>query len=172
MKKSILILFVLLFAVSADCLAQQSNVAKDVFDKWRQAAPAKELSNLGFALAVVTRRTGDEVAEVDLWVVGRAQESLIDVQPLYIEKLPNGEYSREQAEAGAVTKTSVAILDSRSGAQDNFGLKVIVPVRPNANAIEIKLVGYDGAKMQNSTTVKLLLRDEPSSNLTRITGAR
>jgi len=33
-------------------------------------------------------------------------------------------------------------------------------------------VGYDGAKMQNSTTVKLLLRDEPSSNLTRITGAR
>jgi hypothetical protein len=171
-KKSILILFVLLFAVSADCLAQQPNVAKDVFDKWRQAAPAKELSKLGFALAVVTRRTGDEVAEIDLWVVGRAPEAQIDVQPLYIEKLPNGEYSQEQAEAGAVTKTSVAIPDSRSGARDNFGLKVFAPVRPNANAVEIKWVGYAGAKIQNSVTVKLLLRDEPSSNLTKITGAR
>lgn len=172
MKRSILILFILLLAVSADCLAQQSNVAKDVFDKWRQAAPAKELSNLGFALAVVTRRTSDEAAEIDLWVVGRAPEAQIDVQPLYIEKLPNGEYSQEQTEAGAVTKTSVAIPDSRSGARDNFGLKVTVPVRPNANAVEIKWVGYAGAKIQNSTTVKLMLRDEPSSNLTRITGAR
>ncbi|MBO0862892.1 MAG: hypothetical protein J2P21_31225 [Chloracidobacterium sp.] len=172
MKRSILILFILLFTISGDCLAQQSNGAKDVFDEWRQAAPAKELSNLGFALAVVTRRASEEVAEIDLWVVGGAPETQIYVQPLYIEKLPSGEYSQEQTGAGAVTKTSVAIPDSRSGARDNFGLKVTVPVRPNANALEIKWVGYAGDKIQNSTTVKLMLRDEPSSTLTRITGAR
>jgi len=169
-KKSILILFVLLFAVSADCLAQQPNVAKGVFDKWKQKASARDVSKLGFALSVVARRTGDETAEIDLWVVGRTPDAVIDVQPLYFEELPNGKYSEERIEAGAVTKTGVAIPGSN--ARDSFGLKVIVPVRPNANAIEINWAGYAGGKIQNRCKVTVFLRGEPSSNLTTITGGR
>ena len=172
MKRNIPFILVLLFAVSADCLAQQSNVAKDVFDKWKQKASASDVSKLGFALSVVTRRTGDETAEIDLWVVGRTPDAMIDVQPLYFEKLPNGKYSEERIEAGTVTKTSVAIPGSRSNARDSFGLKVIVPVRPNANALEINWAGYAGGKIQNRCKVTVFLRDEPSSNLTTITGGR
>jgi hypothetical protein len=171
-KKSILFVFVLLFAVSADCLAQQSNVAKDVFDKWRQASPAKELSNLGFALSVASRRTGGETAEIDLWVVGRTPEAMIDVRPLYSEKLPNGKYSEDRTEAGAVTKTSVAIPGSRSNVRGEFGLKIVVPVKPNANIVEIEWTGYAGGKIQRRTKVVIFLRDEPSSCLTTTTGGR
>jgi hypothetical protein len=171
-KNSILILFVLLFAVSADCLAQQSNVAKDVFDKWKQKASARDVSKLGFALSVASRRTGDETAEIDLWVVGRTPEAMIDVQPLYSEKLPNGKYSEERTEAGAVTKTSVAIPGSRSNVRGEFGLKIVVPVKPNANTLEIEWVGYAGGKIQNRIKVTIFLRDEPSSCLTTITGGR
>ena len=170
MKRKIPLILVLLFAISADCLAQQSNAAKDVFDKWKQKASARDVSKLGFALSVVARRTGDETAEIDLWVVGRKPDAMIDVQPLYFEKLPNGKYSEERIEAGAVTKTSLAIPGSRINARDSFGLKVIVPVRPNANALEIKWVGYDGGKILNSTITTILLGDEPSGSLTRITG--
>jgi hypothetical protein len=161
------LVLVLLFAVSAGALAQQSNVAKAVYDKWRQQAPADEVSKLRFALAAVTRRTGDEVAEVDLWFVGRRSESVIEVQPLYIEQLPNGQYRQEQA--GAVTKTGLTSSDSGSDAQD-IGLKVIAPVRPNSNALEIKWFNYANGRVQNGHAIQVWLRrDEPSEALTRIT---
>jgi len=169
-KRNIPLILVLLFATSDSGLAQQPNAAEAVFDKWKREAPADDVSRLRFALATVARRTGDQVAEVDLLVVGRPPEAAIDVQPLYFEKLPNGKYSEERIEAGAVTKTSMAIPGSRSNARDSFGLKVIVPVRPNANALEIKWVGYDGGKILNSTITTILLGDEPSGSLTRITG--
>ena len=168
MKRNILVAWVLLLAVSASGLAQQSNSAEAVYDKWRQGALADEVSRLRFALAAVTRRTGGEAAEVDLWAVGGTSEAVIEVQPLYIEKLPNGEYRQEQA--GAATKTSVASADGGSGARDKLGLKVIVPVRPNANAFEIKWVGSASGKIQNSITIQTwLLSDEPSESLTKIT---
>jgi hypothetical protein len=169
-KRNIPLILVLLFATIVSGLAQQPNAAESVFDKWKREAPADDVSRLRFALATVARRTGDQVAEIDLWVVGRTPDAMIDVQPLYFEKLPNGKYSEERIEAGTVTKTSVAIPGSRSNARDSVGLKVIVPVRPNANALEIKWVGYDGGKILNSTTTTILLGDEPSGSLTRITG--
>jgi hypothetical protein len=171
MKRNILALLVFLFTVSVSGRAQQANVAKTVYDKWRQEAPADEVSNLGFAMATVTRRAGDEMAEVNLWVVGRSPEATIDVQPLYIEDISNGGDMREQA--GGVTKTSIGSSDDGSGIGDNVGLKIIVPVRPNANALEIKWVGYDGDKILNSTTVvTFLLREGPSETLTKITASR
>src|SRR5215470_2493703 len=170
MKSNIPLILVLLFAISADCLAQQSNVAKDVFDKWKQKASARDLSKLGFALSVASRRTGDETAEIDLWVVGRTPEAMIGVQPLHSEKLPSGKYSEERTEAGAVTKTSVAIPGSRSDVRGEFGLKIVVPVKPNANTIEIEWIGYAGGKIQNRHKATIFLRDEPSSNLTMVTG--
>lgn len=168
MKRNIPVVVVLLFAVFVSGMAQQSNLAEAVYNKWKQGAPADEVSRTHFALAAVTRRTGEEVAEVDLWVVGKIREAVIDVQPMYVEKLPSGEFRQEQA--GAVTKTSVASSDRGSDARDNLGLKVIVPVMPNANALTIKWVGYDGGKMQNSHTTQVrLLGDQPSETLNRIT---
>jgi hypothetical protein len=41
MKRRILALLVFLFTVSASGLAQQTNVAKTVCDKWKQEAPAR-----------------------------------------------------------------------------------------------------------------------------------
>ncbi len=170
MKRYILGVLVLLSAVSVSGLAQQPGVAEAVFEKWKQSAPADEVARTRFALAAVTRRTGDETAEVDLWVLGRAQEAVIDVQPVYFEKLPNGEYREEQA--GSLTTTTVATPDIQRNARGNLGLKIVVPVTPNANALEIKWVSYAGGKIRNSTTVKLLLRDESSANLTRISLSR
>jgi hypothetical protein len=168
-KRNIPLILVLLFAVSADCLAQQSNVAKDVFDKWKREASADDISSLRFALVAVTRRTGDDVAEVELWAVGRPPEAAIAVQPLYIEELPNGRGDRREW-AGEVTKTNIGNSDDGSGAGENVGLKIILPVRPNANALEIKWVGYDGGKLLNSTIIIISLKDEPYSTLTTITG--
>ncbi|HKQ79919.1 MAG TPA: hypothetical protein VJ810_39870 [Blastocatellia bacterium] len=163
----ILLVLVLLFTGSSSGLGQQSNLAEAVYNKWRQGATADEISRTHFALAAVTRRTGEEVAEVDLWVVGRSQEAVIDFQPMYVEKLPTGEYRQELA--GAETKTSMGSPDSGSDARDNLGLKVFVPVRPNANALTIKWVGYAGGEMKNSHTIQIwLLREEPSESLSRV----
>jgi len=168
MKRNILVALVLLLAVSTSGLAQRSNAAEGVFDKWRQRAPADEVSRLRFALATVTQRVGDEVAEMDLWAVGRASQAVIEVQPLYFEKLPNGEYRQEPA--GEITKTSIGSPNRGSNAGDKVGLKIVLPVRPSANALEVKWVGYSGGKIQNSQTIQVwLLKDEPSESLTRIT---
>jgi hypothetical protein len=168
MKKNILIALVFFFAAFSSSLAQQLNAAEAVYNKWRQEAPSDEVSKLRFALAAVTRRTGDEVAEVDLWFVGRRSESVIEVQPLYIEKLPNGEYRQEQA--GVVTKTTVTSSDGGSDAQDKIGLKVIAPVGPNSNALEIKWFNYANGRVQNGHAIQVWLRrDEPSEALTRTT---
>ncbi|MGH9832104.1 MAG: hypothetical protein ACRD9Y_03740 [Blastocatellia bacterium] len=168
MKRNILVVLVLLLAVSASGLAQQSNSAEAVFDKWRQGVSADEVSKLRFALATVTRRTSDEVAEMDLWAVSQAPQVVIEVQPLYFEKLPNGEHRQERA--GEITKTTIGSSDGGSNAGDKVGLKIILPVRPNTNALEVKWVGYANGKIQNSHTVQVwLLRDEPSESLTRVT---
>ena len=170
MKRKILAVLVLLFAASVSGLAQQPNAAEAVFEKWRQEAPADEVSRLGFALAAVTRRISDEAAELDLWAVRRAPRVVVEVQPLYVEKLANGEHRQEQA--GATTQTTIESADGDSGAGDKGGLKLTLPVRPNANALEIKWVSYAGGKIRNSTTIQLWLKDEPSENLTRITLGR
>lgn len=168
MKRNILVVLVLLLAVSASGLAQQSNTAETVFDKWRQGAPADEVSKLRFALATVTRRVSDEVAEMDLWAVGRSPQVVIEVQPLYFEKLPNGEHRQERA--GEITKTTIGSSDRGSIAGDKVGLKIILPVRLNTNALEVKWVGYSGGKIQNSHTIQVwLLKNEPFESLTRIT---
>ena len=167
MKRSILIALVFLFAASFSSLAQQPNVAEAVFDKWRQGAPADEVSKLRFALASVTRRTGDEVAELVLWAVGRAPEVVVEVQPLHVETLPNGEFRQEQA--GVMTKTNIGSQDSRIVAGDKVGLKLTLPVRANANALEIKWSGYVSGKLHHSHVIQVWLRNEPSEYLSKIT---
>jgi hypothetical protein len=170
MKRKLPLVLVLWLAASVSGLAQQTNVAEAVFDKWKQAAQVDEVSRTHFALASVTRRISDEVAELDLWALGRAPEVVVEVQPLYFEKLPNGEYRREQA--GAPTKTTIGSADGVNGAGNNVGLKLTLPVSPNANSLVIKWVSYGGGKILNSTTVEVLLKDEPSESLTRITASR
>jgi hypothetical protein len=170
MKRKLPLVLVLWLAASVSGLAQQTNVAEAVFDKWKQAAPVDEVSRTHFALAAVTRRNGDDVAEVDLWALGRAPQIVVEVQPMYVEKLPNGEYKQEHA--GAPTKTAFGSGTGVNNAGDNTSLKIILPVRPNANALEIKWMCYAGGKILNSTTTQLWLKDEPSENLTRITLGR
>jgi hypothetical protein len=167
MKRNISLVLVLWLAASVSGMAQHPNVAETVFNKWKQAAPADEVSRTHFALAAVTRRTADEVAELDLWSLGRAPEVVVEVQPVYFEKLPNGEQRREQA--GVITRTSIGSQDGRSVAGDNTSLKIILPVRPNANALEIKWVVYARGEVRNSTTIEVWLKGEPSESLTRIT---
>src|SRR5262245_50173255 len=167
MKRSVLIALVFLFTVSVNGQVQQSNLAEEVFNKWRQGAPADEVSGLGFALAAVSRRTSDDVAELDLWAIVRASGVVVEVQPLYVEKLPNGEYRQEQA--GTTNRTTIGSADSKSVVGDTAGLKIILPVKSTANALEIKWVSYAGGEILNSTTVQVWLKNEPSENLTRIT---
>jgi hypothetical protein len=49
---------------------------------------------------------------------------------------------------------------------------LVFPVSPNINEFEIKWMGYEGGRLQKSTTVHILLRDEPSENLTTISGGQ
>jgi hypothetical protein len=186
-KRSILIVCVLLFVVSASGQAQrqnpaeardaqtsrlrvsvggqaqQPNVAQAVYIKWRQEALADEVSKLRFALATVTRRNGNGEAEVEFWVFGRTPQSVFEIRPLYFEKLPNGGFKQEQT--GEIKQSVV----ESSGEGDSFGMGMVFPVSPNTNELEIKWIGYDGGKLRNSTMIQVLLRDEPSENLTRIT---
>ena len=170
MKRNISLVLVIWLAASVSGMAQQPNVAEAVFEKWRQKAPADEVSRTHFALASVTRRSSDEVAELDLWASKGGPEVVVEVQPLYFEKLPNGEYRREQA--GAPNKTTIGGADGQNVAGDKVGLKLVLPVSPNANSLVIKWVSYGGGKILNSTTVEVLLKDEPSESLTRIIASR
>ena len=169
MKRSALIVFILLFAVSSSGLAQQSNVAEAVYNKWRQEAPADEVSKVRFALASVTQRTGDDGAEVELWAVGWTSRSVFKIRPLHFEKLPNDEFKQEQT--GGITEVTVGSSDGGSQAGDKIRLKIIVPVTPNTNEIEIQWIGDVGGRRQIGTvSTVLLLRDKPSENLTTMTG--
>jgi hypothetical protein len=166
-KRSMLIVFVLLLAVSTSGLAQQSNVAEAVYNKWRQNALADEVSKLRFALASVARRTDDGMAEVELWAVGRGAQPAFEIRAVYFEGLrlsglpQDARELMEQVEE--ITKTPVV-----SGAGDAFGLKVTVPVRPDTNALEIKWFGdANGARrLKTSVTVFLGATDKPGEALT------
>jgi hypothetical protein len=114
-----------------------------------------------FALATVTRRTGNEEAEAEFWVAGRTLKYVFEIRPLYSA---TGRFEGEQT--GEITKR---VVDA-SEAGDNFGMKMVFPVRPNTNELEIKLIGYEGDKLRLKTTISVMLRDEPSGCLTRITG--
>jgi hypothetical protein len=194
MKRSILVALVFLFTVStsgqaqqqnaadardaqtsrlrviASSQAQQENLAQTVYLRWRQEAPADEVSKLRFALATVTRRAGPEEAEVEFWVVGRNSETVFEIRPLYSEKLPNGGFKQEQT--GEIAKSIVKnVVESQRAQTDtgyDFGLKTVVRVSPNTNEFEIKWRGYGGGKLQNSATIHVFLADEQSENLTRI----
>jgi hypothetical protein len=187
MKRRVLVALVLLFTVSINGQAQQSNAAEPgnaqtgrlrvgasdqphkpnaaqaVYIKWMQDAPADEVSKLRFALATATRRNGAGDAEVEFWVVGRPPLSVFEIRPLYSEKLPNGEFKREQT--GEIKKSVV----ESSGEGNSFGMGMVFPVSPNTNEFEIKWIGLEDGKIRNSTTVSVLLRDELSENLTTIT---
>lgn len=174
MKRSILIVLVLLFSVSARGLAQQSNGAEAVYNKWRRGAPAYEVSKLRFALASVARRISDEVAEVELWAVGRDSQAVFQILPRYDEcyekrqlcGLPNDLLMLEQN--GESTKIVVGSPSSGSEAGGTVGLKITVPVKPNTNVIEIKWFGgTDSAhQFKTLTTVFLGPRDKRNESFT------
>jgi len=165
MKISILIALVFLFAASCS-LVQRPNRAKAVYDKWRREAAADGVSRTGFAMAAVTRRTGSEVAELDLWGLSRTPEIEVEVQPLHVETLPNGKHGEEQA--GEMTKTSIGSQDSRSVAAETAGLKLTLPVRPNANALRITWSGYTGGKLQHSHAFAVAFQSEPTEALLKV----
>jgi hypothetical protein len=176
-KGSILIVLALLFAVSASGLAQQSNVAEAVYNKWRRGASANEVSRLRFALASVTRRISDEVAEVELWAVGRDSQAVFEILPRYDEcyekrqlcGLPKNLMQIVMPEQnGESTKIVVGSPSSGSEAGGAVGLKITVPVKPNTNVIEIKWFGEaDSApQFKTWTTVFLGPRDKPHESFT------
>jgi hypothetical protein len=193
-RKSILFVFVHLFALSTGDKTLQSNAveahnaqenrlrviassepsqpsaAQAVYLKWRQEASADELSNLRFALATVTRRTGNEDAEVEFWSVGWASLTEFEIRPLYVEKLSDGGSKQEQT--GEVTKSVVESYSAGNEPGHGFGVKTVFLVKPNTNALEIKWTGYVGGGIQNLAKVTVFLRDEPSSNMTTVTGDR
>jgi|SRR5215813_8009769 len=169
MKRGVLIALVFLFAASCS-LVQRPNVAKAVYDKWRQQAPADELSRTDFALAAVTRRTGDEVAKFDLWGLSRTPEVVVEVQPLHVETLPNGELRQEQA--GVMTKTNIGSQDSRSVDGETAGLKLTLPVRPNANSLRIKWSEYTGGKLLHSNEFTVMFQSEPTEALLKVNGGQ
>jgi hypothetical protein len=169
MKRGVLIALVFLFAVSCS-LVQRPNVAKTVYDKWRHEAPADELSRTDFALAAVTRRTGDEVARLDLWGLSRAQEVVVEVQPLHVETLPDGKLRQEQA--GVMTKTNIGSQDGRSVAGETAGLKLSLPVRPNANALKIQWSEYTGGKLLHLNEFTVMLQSNPTEALLKVNGGQ
>lgn len=145
--------------------AQKPNVAQVVYLKWRQEATADEVSKLRYALATVTRRNVAGEAEVEFWVEGSTSQSMFEIRPLHIEKLLNGEFKQEQN--GDVKRSVV----ESSGEGNSFGMRMVFPVSPNTNGLEIKWIGYEGGKIRNVTTVYVWLRYGPSENLTTIIGA-
>lgn len=156
--------------VIASGQAQQPNVAQAIYLKWKQDAPADEVSKLRYALATVTRRAGAEEAELEFWVVGRNSENVFEIRPLYSEKLPNGEFRQEQT--GEIAKSIVKSQSAGGEPGHDFGMKMNFRVWPNTNELEIKWTGYVGGELRNSTTIHVLLRDELSDNLTTISGGQ
>jgi hypothetical protein len=171
-KGSILIVLALLFAVSASGLAQQSNVAEAVYNKWRRGASANEVSRLRFALASVTRRISDEVAEVELWAVGRDSQAVFEILPRYDEcyekrQLCGFLQELRQEQNGEITKIVVGRPSSGSEAGWTVGLKITVLVKPNTNALEIKwFVDANSARqLKTYATVFLGTKDKPHESL-------
>jgi hypothetical protein len=183
-KKSSLIILVLLFAFSAVGEAQENrlrvrassgppppNAAQAVYLKWKQEAPADEVSRLRCALAtVVTRRPGAEEAEAQFWSVGGVSQTIFEIRPLYVEKLPNGEFKREPT--GEMTKIVVDSYGAGNEPGHGFGTGAVFSVKPNTNELEITWTGYLGAKLRNLATIQISLKDEPTSNFTTISGGQ
>jgi hypothetical protein len=183
MMRSILAPLVFLFTVSTSGQAQQQNaadardsqinrlrvttrsqakisVAQAVYIKWKQEASANAVSRLRHALAAVTRRNGAGEAELDFWVEGGTSLSVFEIRPLYLEKLPSGEFKQE--ENGEVKKSVV----ESSGEGKSFGMGMVFLVSPNTNALEIKYMGYEGGNLHHSHVIQIWLRDEQSECLT------
>ena len=94
----------------------------------------------------------------------------LSTTPLHVETLPNGEFRQEQA--GVMTKTNIGSQDGRSVAMETAGLTLTLPVRPNANSLEIKWSGYTGGKLLHLHVMQILLQSKPTKALLKVNGGQ
>lgn len=179
MKKILLLTFCFLMIPSAAAFAQSEAATPldplKIYEDWKrnEFAGQPEIAK-HHALAVVTKRTGSDSAELNVAAVGEMPYGFIlEIQPLAIIRNDNGQTGYENA--GQATTTSLTPSDPPSVSNSPATLTIHVPVAPNADAFQIKWLIPRGNNESGQETLApsvntliLKLEDTPQSSVMAI----
>lgn len=142
MKRAILCLIITLIS-SVLLIAAQDGDSTGItvikaYEKWKAKQQAERLGAVmppHFCLVVFAKRIEASTAGFDFYVVGESSEVKLQIQPLKVERLPNGEYKQENA--GGVTDRQIKSRNEKSAGQ-TYLIGFPVPINADANAYAVQ----------------------------------
>lgn len=142
MKRTILSIIVTLISSVLPIAAQHGNSAGvnvfSAYEEWKAKQQAERPGAVmppHFCLVAVAKRIEASAAYIDFFVVGESSGVKLQIQPLKVEKLPNGEYKQENA--GGVTDSQLKSENGKSMTQ-TYVISLPAPVNADANAYAVQ----------------------------------
>lgn len=167
MSKRALPVYALALICCASVTAQQPSRARAAYEQWRaQTLAARPTLPSHRALATVTQRLSAESALMEFYAVGEMTGLTLTIQPLRIEKQPDGEYRQEPA--GEAINSEV---EGQRRLPMPVSLEVIVPAPRHANALSIEWT-LTGKVSPGKSTLIVALEDQATNNVTVISPER
>lgn len=151
---------------SMPTFAQEKTSALEAYAKWRSKALGQLPDGTAtphYSVAVMSRRLDATSAQLDFVVVGQMSGYSLEIQPVKLQKMPDGQDSR--LEAGELStsriKKPIGLVEANANPIHEF--LTIIPTDNTANAIEVKWTP-EGIKDMSCTLV-LPLEDAPSTSV-------
>ena len=157
MKRTILCLIITLISSVLPIAAQHGDstgiTVMKAYEEWKAKQQAERPGAVmppHFCLVALARRTAprNTNALFDFYVVGEMSGLKLQIQPLKVERLPNGEYKQENA--GGVTDEQFKPETEKSMSQTLIGFPV--PVNADANAYAVKW-SLEGSPLKGVHTI-------------------
>jgi len=142
MKRTILSIIVTLISSVLPIAAQHGDstsvTVMKAYEEWKAKQQAERPGAVmppHFCLVTLARRIDADVAMIDFYVVGESSGVKLQIQPLKVEKLPNGEYKQESA--GVITDSQLKSGNEKSMNQ-TYLMTLPAPVHADANAYAVQ----------------------------------
>jgi len=163
-KRTILSLIVILISGVLPIAAQQGNPAIAAYEEWKakqqEQRPGAAMP-AHYCLAAVARRIDAGSARIEFYVVGEMAGLKLQIQPLKIEKLPDGEYRQENA--GVATDSQLK-AQSEQPLNQTYSMIVTAPVNAYANAYAVQW-SLEGSPLKGTNTLVGKLETQPVASV-------
>ena len=164
MKRTILSLIVTLISCILPIAAQQGNPAIAAYEEWKaklQAQRSGAVMPPHYCLAAVSHRIDAASVRIHFYVVGEMSGLKLQIQPLKIEKLPNGEYTQENA--GVATDSQLKAQSERPLNQA-YSVDITAPANADANAYAVQW-SLEGSPLKGTHTLIGKLEAQPVASV-------
>lgn len=168
MKRTILSIIVTLISSVLPIAAQHGNSAGitviTAYEEWKAKQQAERPGTVmppHSCLVALARRIDSSNAYIDFYVVGEMSAVKLQIQPLKVEKLPNGEYKQENA--GVVTDYQLKSQNEKPMNQ-TYLISFPAPFNADANAYAVQW-SLENSPLKGANTLIGKLEAQPMASV-------